>query len=111
MAKPPEPRAKIPSRASIPDAPAKPPEAKKTSSHDIPPPELAEVERALSILQGRHPDAVRAERETLHTLETKKAEAEARAELAGAEEKRRWIVRGIVGILLTAASVVGWTQY
>jgi hypothetical protein len=70
-----------------------------------------EVERALSILHGRHPDAVRAERETLHTLEAKKAEAEARAALAGAEEKRRWIVRGVVGILLTAASVVGWMQY
>src|SRR5580692_2383798 len=100
MSKPPEPRAKTPSRASIPDDPPKAPAEP-----------LAEVERALSILQGRHPDAVQAERETQAALATKKAEADARALRAGAEEKRRWIWRAMLGSVLLVAAVVGWTQY
>jgi hypothetical protein len=100
MSKPPEPRAKTPSRASIPDDPPKAPAEP-----------LAEVERALSILQGRHPDAVQAERETNAALATKKAEAEARAERAGAEEKRRWIWRAVLGSVILVAAAVGWTQY
>jgi hypothetical protein len=99
MPKPPEPRAKIPSRASVPDDPPKAPEP------------LAEVERALSILHGRHPDAVRAERETHVALTAKKAAAEEQAKRAGVEEKRRWIKRGVMGVLVTVAATVAWTQY
>jgi hypothetical protein len=112
MSKPSEPRAKIPSRASIAEEPRKAPKGPQPSSPEIPPAEpLAEVERALSILQGRHPEAVRAERETQHALASRKAEAEARAKSAGAEEKRRWIVRAIAGTLLAGVAIVLGTQY
>ncbi len=109
MSKPPEPRAKAPSRPSIPDDPQK---SARLSSPEIPPAEpLAEVERALSILHGRHPDAVRAERETHLALAAKKAEAETRAERARAEDRRRWIVRAVLGLALTLAAVFGWGRY
>src|SRR5579863_7005898 len=98
MPKPPEPRAKIPSRASLAEEPPKAPKGPQPSSPEIPTAEpLAEVERALSILQGRHPDAVRAERETQLALANKKAEGEARATAARVEERRRWIVRSVGG--------------
>jgi hypothetical protein len=100
MPNPPPPRGKIPSRASVPDDPPKPPAEP-----------LAEVERALSILHGRHPDAVRAERETNIALSAKKAATEELAKRARVEEKRRWITRGVVGVLVTVAATVAWSQY
>jgi hypothetical protein len=72
---------------------------------------LAEVERALSILHGRHPEAVRAERETQAALDTKRASSEAHVARAAKEEKRTWLLRGAIGVALAAAAAFAWSAY
>ncbi len=72
---------------------------------------LAEVERALSILHGRHPEAVRAERETLTSLANKKAAVDRLAQEAAREDRQRLVVRAAAGavaaaVVLTAGIVV-----
>ncbi len=68
---------------------------------------LAEVERALSILHGRHPEAVRADRETQAALTAKRAQVDALADRADRRERRRKRLSfgiGALGIALVAAS-------
>ncbi|HEY1695980.1 MAG TPA: hypothetical protein VGG39_27625 [Polyangiaceae bacterium] len=73
-----------------------------------PPKDLDEVERALSVLQGRHPEHERSRRETLA------AAAERREVLAGElaarsrKRRRRAIVLGVIVVALGAVAVVGW---
>lgn len=95
---PPPPRPKSPSLPDLPPKPEKPGKAKGAEP-------LAEVERALSVLQGRHPDAVRTERETTAALAAKKAAADARDKTFNAEDTKRWVGRGLLGALVLA--VVG----
>lgn len=67
---------------------------------------LEEVERALAVLGGRHPDAVRLERETLEAAARKRAENENEGRV---ERRRRWRRRAIVlgvGAGLSAAALV-----
>jgi hypothetical protein len=69
------------------------------------------VERALSILHGRHPDAARAERETQAALETKRAGAEALARRAREDEKRTRILFVSGGVGLATLVAVAWSAY
>jgi hypothetical protein len=59
---------------------------------------LDEVERALSVLHGRHPEAVRAERETQAALDAKRVAAEAVSRSAAEQERRTWLRRGGIGV-------------
>ena len=71
---------------------------------------LAEVERALSILQGLHPEAVRADRETQAALSAKRAQTEALAERAGRRE--RWTKLARVGVCVgVLVAVLGSGNY
>ncbi|HEY6459906.1 MAG TPA: hypothetical protein VIY73_07130, partial [Polyangiaceae bacterium] len=75
---------------------------------DPPPKDLDEVERALSVLQGRHPEHERSRRETLA------AAAERREALAGEladrsrKRRRRAIILAANVVALAALAVVGW---
>jgi len=110
MPKLPPPRPKSPSGTTFPEVPPAPDE--RRSSGKLPAVEsLDEVERALSILQGRHPDAVRTERKTTDALAAKKAAAEAQAARYSAEDKQRLLVRGAIGAVVLVVVVVGWVQY
>jgi hypothetical protein len=65
---------------------------------------LAEVERALSVLQGRHPEHERARREDQERRTARQAEIEARATLESKRLlKRRLIVGAGVGVGLVVA--------
>jgi hypothetical protein len=70
--------------------------------------ELEEVERALSVLGGRHPDQVRAEREAAQAVVRRQKEHES----AVALERRRASKRLIVVVLgLVVVSGVAWFGY
>jgi len=73
-----------------------------------PPPinSLDEVERALSLLDGRHHDTVRVQRETQLALEAKRAAVEA-AERRADSAERRWAVVRIVLVILVAGGLGG----
>jgi hypothetical protein len=86
----------------------KPPPPPKTKPSGEP---LAEVERALSVLHGRHPDAVRAERETQAALLAKRASADALARRAAARERRTRIVFLAAGAVLVALGGALWSAY
>jgi hypothetical protein len=68
---------------------------------------LAEVERAMSLLDGRHPDHQRATRETAHAAELRRTQLEKAAK----EARRRSIRRGaylvLVLVAIGASSFVG----
>jgi hypothetical protein len=71
-------------------------------------PGLAEVERALSVLEGRHPEHVRVRRETLVAAADRQAAlAVARAERARWQRRRGMIVALTVAAF-GAAAAVGW---
>jgi hypothetical protein len=69
--------------------------------------ELAEVERALSVLAGRDPEAVRAQREAQEAAKKKRAEIDARS---GVERKRvtrvALVWAAVVAVLLAVAGVL-----
>ena len=68
--------------------------------------ELAEVERALSVLGGRHPERVRAEREAAEAAARRRREHEAKA----AAERRRGRFRMLAGGFAVALlGIAGWT--
>jgi hypothetical protein len=98
MPKPPPP----PSRKK--PAPAGPPKPKGPEAGKPPAEALAEVERALSILHGRHPEAVRAERETQTALDKKRTAADAISASAALHERRVWLRRGTAGFVLAAVA-------
>lgn len=70
--------------------------------------DLDEVERALSVLGGRHPNQVRAEREAHEATAKRAKEHEARL----AEDRKRALVRnaiaGVIVVVLAGVGVVVW---
>jgi hypothetical protein len=84
--------AKIPSRS----APRKPPPVKRVAADDA----LAEVERAMSLLDGRHPDHQRATREMAHAAELRRVQLE-----EAAKEARRRTIRRVAYLLLVLAAI------
>lgn len=75
-----------------------PPKPKKS------PDDLAEVERALSVLKGRHPEHERLQREDEEKRKVRAAEQEktARAEGARARAKRNWLLAVVLPIVALA---------
>lgn len=71
---------------------------------------LEEVERALSVLGGRHPEAVRAEREAAEARERRARLLAAESTDAARATKRRWmmIAVGVVLLGIGGAAVFGW---
>jgi hypothetical protein len=88
-------------------SPGIPPARDKTAS------ELDEVERALSVLGGRHPDFVRKERETRDAVKARAATLEEQAARAARARLRRLAARGAVAAaaLLVVVSVAGFTRH
>ena len=60
---------------------------------------LEEVERALSVLGGRHPEAVRAERESNEATRKRREEVEAQVARQGTRTKARNVALGILGLV------------
>jgi hypothetical protein len=90
---PPRPKPAPPPQGPPPRAPEKAPAAS-----------LEEVERALSVLHGRHPEAVRVERETQAALSKKRAATDELAARAAREDRRRLIQRLVVGTSIAAVA-------
>jgi hypothetical protein len=103
---PPPPRAK-----PAPPGPAKPAKPAEPVEQKPPAESLAEVERALSVLHGRHPEAVRAERETQAALLEKRASSEAVASHIARQEKRAWVMRLATGAVVIALAGWAWRAY
>jgi hypothetical protein len=72
---------------------------------------LAEVERALSILHGRHPEAVRADRETQTAVRAKRAQSDALAEHGHRQERWARLRRLGVSVVLLAAALAAGNSY
>ncbi|HEY1954747.1 MAG TPA: hypothetical protein VGH28_04030 [Polyangiaceae bacterium] len=70
--------------------------------------ELEEVERALSVLGGRHPDAVRAQREAAEAAAKRRREHEV---IAAAERKRAMRRRALVAIAIVAVGAAAFAGY
>jgi hypothetical protein len=78
----------------------------------VPPPTgLDEVERALSVLEGRHPEHERIRRETMAAAEERRHVLD--KDLAANARRRRWraVFVGASGLALIAAGVVGWKVF
>ncbi len=116
MSKPPKPsapRPKIASGVSFVDEPdyrvpldaGKPPPKAKSAQP------LDEVERALALLDDRHPDAIRVERETQAALAAKKAAADARARSDQAADRRLWLLRAAIAVAVIVPIVAAWVLY
>jgi len=78
----------------------------------VPPPTgLDEVERALSVLEGRHPEHERIRRETMAAAEERRHVLD--KDLAANARRRRWraVLVGASGLALIAAGVVGWKVF
>jgi hypothetical protein len=73
-----------------------------------PPKDLDEVERALSVLEGRHPEHERTRRETLAAAETRRHQLEKELAAGSRRRVRRTIVLGANLVALAVAAVVGW---
>ncbi len=69
--------------------------------------DLAEVERALSVLQGRHPEHERARREDEAARAKRAAELEAQAKVASREMLRKRALYGGIGVFVVLATVSG----
>ena len=69
---------------------------------------LGEVERAISILDGRHPDHARLQRETLQASKEKRAALDVESR----KERRRLVRRALVNVVTVAAvGAGGWLGY
>jgi len=66
---------------------------------------LAEVERALSVLDGRHPEAERLRREEAEAREKRRAEAAATFAAEGRADRRRRALVGVAAGLVVVAGV------
>ena len=73
-----------------------------------PPSGLAEVERALSILEGRHPEHERIRRETLAAAEQRRHALEKNLAVRARRRRRRSLAIASLGVVLIAAGGVGW---
>lgn len=70
---------------------------------------LAEVERALSVLDGRHPEAERLRREEAEAREKKRAEAAATFAAEGRADRRRRALVGVAaGLVVVAGVAIAW---
>jgi len=75
---------------------------------DKPERDLEEVERALSVLGGRHPEQVRAERES-HEAAAKRAKEH---DAQQARDRKRARTRFVIaGVIMTVFLVVGWVMW
>ncbi|HEX3346193.1 MAG TPA: hypothetical protein VHS09_16535, partial [Polyangiaceae bacterium] len=76
-----------------------------------PPTGLDEVERALSILEGRHPEHERTRRETMAAAEERRHELD--RDLAASARRRRWraVLLAASVLALGAVTAVGWKVY
>lgn len=72
---------------------------------------LAEVERALSVLGGRHPEVVRQERLAREAAEKRRKEIEAAAIAERKRARTRLVVAGLVVAALGGAGAFGYTRY
>jgi hypothetical protein len=79
---------------------AKPPEP--------PPTGLDEVERALSVLDGRHPEHERIRRETMAAAEQRRHQLDKDLATSARRRRRRRVVIAANGLALVAAGVVAW---
>jgi len=69
--------------------------------------ELEEVEQALSLLDGRHHDTVRVQRENHQAAAAKRASYEAEAHAAASRHSRAMALRIFAGLLLVGAAATG----
>jgi hypothetical protein len=75
----------------------------------VPPPTgLDEVERALSVLDGRHPEHERIRRETMAAAEERRHVLDKDLAANARRRRRRIVVIAANGLALVAAAVVGW---
>lgn len=73
-----------------------------------PPADLDEVERALSLLEGRHPQHERMRRETLAAAEERRRELERELAVRSRRRIRRGIIVGLNVVALATAGFVAW---
>ncbi len=73
-----------------------------------PPKDLDEVERALSVLEGRHPEHERIRRETAEAAETRRHQLESELADGARRRRRRTVVLGVNAVAVIVAAVVGW---
>jgi hypothetical protein len=78
-----------------------------------PPPHngLDEVERALSVLGGRHPEHEKTRRETAEAARLRRGELARELAASARTRRRRAIVLGSNGVALLAAGVVAWRLF
>jgi hypothetical protein len=69
---------------------------------------LDEVERAISVLEGRHPEHERTRRETMAAADERRVALEKELASNARRRRRRTIVIAANAIALVAAGVVGW---
>lgn len=69
---------------------------------------LDEVERAISALEGRHPEHERTRRETVAAAQDRRRVLEQEAAVATRRRRRRILVLGANAVALAVAGVVGW---
>jgi hypothetical protein len=88
-----------------PPPPDSPPDSKRNPRRDSAP-ELSEVERAISVLQGRHPEHERIRREDAEAKAVRAAEHAAAHRVASRMELQRRLKLGAVGAVVLVALVV-----
>jgi hypothetical protein len=108
----PVPPPRPPRPGSTPDVAHPPRPGSRPDGVGLPKEDLAEVERALSILGGRHPDQVRAEREMLEAARARRVAQESAHDLARARDRRKllpWVL-GAIAIVFVASGVGWWVH-
>jgi hypothetical protein len=106
----PVPPPRPPRPGSTPDGAWPPRPGSRPDGAPAPKEDLAEVERALSILGGRHPGQVRAEREMLEAARARRVAQESAHDLARARDRRKlfpWIF-GAVAVVVGISGVAWW---
>jgi hypothetical protein len=73
-----------------------------------PPAGLDEVERALSVLEGRHPEHQRIRRETMAAAEERRVELDKNLAANARRRRRRAVVLAANGVAVVAVAVVAW---
>ncbi|MGD0524199.1 MAG: hypothetical protein ABSE49_03590 [Polyangiaceae bacterium] len=73
-----------------------------------PPPDLDEVERALSVLGGRHPEHERIRRETMAAAEERRQALDKDLAASARRRRRRRILLAAAALAVIASAVTGW---
>ncbi len=102
MTKPKSPDRRPPKKAEI-TAPEPPSKPKKD--------DLAEVERALSVLGGHHPEHERARREVTEAMKKKQVEGHGAAAVASKELRKRLAIGAAVAGAVALVGYLGWGRY